>query len=260
MSSTKSMVPISSSSPSSSMVSSHDYERPDLKSIRVLVVSINKYISELLANGETRSSLRLRCTSKPKYQKQEFFEFSEQSVLANFYWGIDSIETAIKTKWLEERAERLRDSERMLQVPALLDEQEFTAGIPNRYLVCCSYFYLSVVRNLQQDEWQAALHFVQALLVSPKLVRTEFAPELCGSLFPSCIVHEKKEKIGRRSFASIHLVESVEDKYSEVMRQMARRYKDWLIYYQVMFYGETPLWLCDSKDSSSPDNESECYT
>jgi hypothetical protein len=252
------MIPISSSS-SSSMVSSHDYERSDHKSIRVLVVSINKYISELLANGEARSSLKQRCTSKLKYQKQEFFEFAEQSVLANFYWGVDSIETAIKTKWLEERAERLRNSERMLQVPALLDEQEFTAGIPNRYLVCWSYFYLSVVRNLQQDEWQAALHFVQALLVSPKLVRTEFAPELCESLFPSSTVHEKKETNGRRSIATIHIVESVEDEYSEAMRQIARRYKDWLIYYQVMFYGETPLRLCGSRDGSSPDNESECY-
>lgn len=72
-------------------------------------------------------------------------------------------------------------------------------------------------------------------------------------------MHEKKEKIGRGSFASIHLVESVEDEYSEAMRQMARRYKDWLIYYQVMFYGETPLRLCGSRDGSSPDNESECY-
>ncbi|KAG6726443.1 hypothetical protein I3843_02G068800 [Carya illinoinensis] len=267
--SSNSMVPISSflssSSSSSSfcstsIVPSNDYERPDISSIQVLVVSINNYITELLGNAEARSSLHLICTSKLKYQKQEFFKFDEQSVLANFYWGINSIESAIQTKMLEETDSRLRKSEQMLQVPALLDKQDFTAGVPNRHLVCCSYFYLSVVSNLQKDEWQAALYFIQALLVYPKLVRTALAPRLCESIIPSRPVDEKKEIIRERSLGSTYLVASEEDDYSDQIRQMARSYKDWLIYYQVMSYGRTPRWHCGCRDIPSRDRKSQYKT
>ncbi|KAM7258732.1 hypothetical protein ACFE04_014473 [Oxalis oulophora] len=152
-------------------------------------------------------------------KKQGFFEFSEHSVISNLYWGIDNIEVGKMSKFQEERICRLRNSETMLQVPALLDETGYTAGISNRYLICCSYFYLSVVRNLQGDEWQAAMHFLQSLLVAPNVIKSEFVKELCESLFPS--------------FSS---------KDCNVVAETARRYKHWLMYYQVMFYGGSP-WL-----------------
>ncbi|KAE9598671.1 putative transcription factor WD40-like family [Lupinus albus] len=210
----------------------------ELKYMWVLI-SINRYIVDTLENEKTRSTLKLRCTSKLRIQKQDFFEFSEQSVLSNLYWGIDSIEAAIQAQEPEEKSFRLMNSEQMLQVPAMLDEEEVTATVSNRYLVCCSYFYLSVVRNLQGDEWQAALHFLQAVLVSPILVRTEFASQLCDSLFRN----------GSRSLEHVSAITS-EDDIIESVREMARRYKECLLYYKVMLYGETP-WPRGSKQSAN---------
>ncbi|XP_024194491.1 putative E3 ubiquitin-protein ligase LIN-1 isoform X1 [Rosa chinensis] len=213
------------------LVSSHNQERLDLKSIRAVVISSNQCILKLIANDKTRNSIRVRCISKLQNQKQDFFEFSDQSVISNLYWGIDSIEAAITAEWPEEKAAQLRKAEQMLQVPALLDEDGVTAGIPNSYLVCCSYFYLSVVRKLQEDEWQVALHFLQAVLVSPRLVQTEFAHDLYESLFPTCGGSERQEIRASKSLESI-------DK-DEAIRQMARIYRDWLMYYKVMLYGAT---------------------
>ncbi|KAL2997460.1 hypothetical protein AAZX31_09G043200 [Glycine max] len=222
----------------------------DLKYMWVLV-SINRFIQDTLEDEKTRNGLKLRCTSKLRIQKQEFFEFSEQSVLSNLYWGIDSIEAAIQAKQPEERTFRLRNSEQMLQVPAMLDEEEVTATIPNRYLVCCSYFYLSVVRKLQGDEWQAVLHFLQAVLVSPKLVWTEFASQLCESLFPQSSITMMQRNSSTRSLESV----SSEDEMDEAIREVARRYKECLVYYQVMLYGETPWWrsYCSKQSPRSVD-------
>ncbi|KAF8387859.1 hypothetical protein HHK36_026521 [Tetracentron sinense] len=236
----------------SSSATTHDRERLDLQSMRVFVISVNQYILEFLADPETRKSLQLRCTSKLKIQNQEFFEFSEHSILSNLYWGIESIETAIEAKCPEERASQLKNSERMLQVPALLDEHGRTGGIPNHYLVCCSYFYLSLVRKLQKDDWQVTQHFLQALLVSPGLLRTEFAPQLCESLFL-----EGQEKWGKRSLGSDSLADFGEDAVDEAMRQMARRYKDWLMYHQVMSYGESPHWNWGGSVTPSLDEKPE---
>ncbi|XP_054806841.1 putative E3 ubiquitin-protein ligase LIN-1 isoform X2 [Prosopis cineraria] len=219
--------------PSSSVISSLGYhdEVPDSKSIWVLV-SINKYILEAIKNA--RSGLKLRCSSRLRVQKQEFFEFSEQQVLSNLYWGIDAIEAAIQTQEPEERCFRLSNTEQMLQVPAMLDEEGVTATIPNRYLVCCSYFCLSVVQKLQGDEWQAALHFLQAVLVSPKLVCAEFAPKLCETLFPL----EGCASTSRESDST----KNTEEEINTAIREMARKYKECLMYYRVMFYAETPWW------------------
>uniref|UniRef100_A0A5B7B9C4 Putative E3 ubiquitin-protein ligase LIN-1 isoform X2 n=1 Tax=Davidia involucrata TaxID=16924 RepID=A0A5B7B9C4_DAVIN len=249
-------------SSSSLLGSSHDHERLDLESIRALVTLINQHINEFLADTKTRKSLKLKCTSKLKIQKQEFFEFSEHSVLSNLYWGIESVEAAIQAKWPEEKTSRLKNSEQMLQVPAMLDEHGVTARISNRFLVCCSYFYLSVVWKLQKDEWQVALHFLQALLVSPRLVQTKFIPKLCESLFFSCIMSERQIADAKRSLESAPLMDFDKDEVGEVMRQMARRYKAWLTYYQVMSYGETPLWHrgCRDSDSASADDESQHFT
>ncbi|XP_021904912.1 putative E3 ubiquitin-protein ligase LIN-1 isoform X2 [Carica papaya] len=249
---------MASMSPFPALASFHDHEKPDLNSIQELVISVNKYIVELLANTEIWNSLRIRCTSRLHIEKQEFFEFSEHSVISNLYWGIDSIENAIRAKFSEERTCRLQNSERMLQVPALLDEHGVTAGIPNHYLVASSYFYLSMVRKLQGDQWQAALHFVQAFLVSPRFVQTEIALELCQSLFPSCSTSETHSKeTGRRSESV--LSKDFNDSNCEAARQIARRYKYYLTYYQVMSYGETTQQFNGSEDVPLFDIKSQNY-
>lgn len=243
------------SSSFSSLASTHDHERLDLQSIRALVVSVNHHIHEFLANNETRKSLKLRCSLKLRIQKQEFFEFSEHSVISNLYWGIESVEAAIRAKWPEEKTSRLKNSEQMLQVPALLDEQGTTGGISNRYIVCCSYFYLSIVRKLQRDEWQVALHFLQALMVSPRLIQTEFAPGLCENLFLTHSISER-QNVGGRSFRSVSLMNSDEGKPGEAIRETAKRYKSWLMYYQVVQYGETPQRPGGYNDILSPVDQS----
>ncbi|KAK2645809.1 hypothetical protein Ddye_021004 [Dipteronia dyeriana] len=235
----------------------HDNERPDMESIRVLVVSINQYIHEFIANVQSWHALKLKCNSRLVIQKQEFFEFSEQSVLSNLYWGIVNIEAAIQAKCPEEKTTKLKNSERMLQVPALLDELEVTAGVPNRFLVCCSYFYLAVVRNLQRDELQVALHFLQAILVFPRLMATEFAPEVCENLFPGCTVPKLQEmgmRRRRRSLDSFRGFDSGEESVSDSMRQLAKRYKHWLMYYQVLQHQEIP-----QRRISTPDVEAQCF-
>ncbi|XP_022137812.1 putative E3 ubiquitin-protein ligase LIN isoform X2 [Momordica charantia] len=226
-------------------------ERLDLNSIRALVVSINQYIHEFLSNAEARIALTLRCTSKLRNQRHGFFEFLEQSIISNLYWGIENVEDAVQTSISEERATRLQTAEQMLQVPALLDEHGETSGTENRYLVCCSYFYLSVVKKLQGDEWQVALHFLQSLLVSPRLVLTEFAQGFCYSLLLSFATSSRQEN--GETMRSDSSVEFGEGDYGEsTIRQVARKYKDWLMYYQVMLYGETQQWKQDGSNSMLP--------
>lgn len=231
----------SSSSPTQCPPSVCENERLDLNSIRGLVVSINQYIHEFLTNAEARVAVKLRCTSKLRNQRHGFLEFMEQSIISNLYWGIENIEDAVQTSTSEARATRLQTAEEMLQVPALLEEHGETSGMENRYLVCCSYFYLSVVKKLQGDEWQVALHFLQSLLVSPRLVLTEFAQEFCYSLllsFATCSRQENCKSMGSNSSVEF----GVGDYGESTIRQVTRKYKDWLMYYQVMSYGETHQW------------------
>ncbi|KAJ6319053.1 hypothetical protein OIU76_014407 [Salix suchowensis] len=237
---------MSKSSPSC-LAKSHDHETPDLESIRGLVDSINEYMIGFLENVESWSSLKSLCTSMLNtIQNHNFFEFADHSVLSDLYWGIESIEAAIQAKCPEEKTDQLRNSERLLQVPALLDEHGVTAGIRNQFLVCFSYFYLSAIKKLQNDEWQVALHYLQAMLVSPRLVRTEFAPEFCRDFFH---LGNKSEIEDETSW------DFGEDNTDEAIRQTARRYKHWLMYCQIMLHGEISGNHCRSRNTSSPDKE-----
>ncbi|WCJ23483.1 Transducin/WD40 repeat-like superfamily protein [Euphorbia peplus] len=234
------------SSSSSSSPQFLDYEKPNLDSIKQILTSISHHFSTLLSHPSLWLSLKSRCTSKLNINKTlKPLELSDHSVISNLYYAIETIETSIYDA--EDKSDKLINSEKLLQAPALLDEHSVTAGIQNHYLICCSYFYLSLVRKLQGDEFQAALHFFQAVLVSPRLVRTELAAELCEDLFPV--------RDGRKE------MESVTDFLDEAnindgIREAARRYKHWLMYYQVMLYGETPLWNCSSRNVSSLDDDS----
>ncbi|XXG84253.1 hypothetical protein AAC387_Pa10g1805 [Persea americana] len=202
--------------------------RLDLDSIRVLVLSIDKQVHQFILDPNAWKSLKLKCASRLRIQTQEFFEFSEQSVLSNLYWGIENVEIAIRADCPEEKSAHLTSSEQMLQVPALLNEDGKTGGVSNVYLICCAYFYLSLVRKLEGDEWQMTLHFLQALLVSPRLVRVEFMPEIWeGLFFPQIMSPDERG----------------EDAIDEEIVQLARRYKDWMMYYRVVLYGETPRWI-----------------
>ncbi|XP_027115995.1 putative E3 ubiquitin-protein ligase LIN-1 isoform X1 [Coffea arabica] len=231
--------------------------RLDIESVSALATTINQHINALLANNKAWMSLKFKCTSKLKIRKQPTFEFSEYSIVSNLYWGIEAIDAATQAKGEEERTSRLQNSEKMLQVPASLHEQGFTSGIPNEYLICCSYFYLSVVRKLQRDDWQAALHFLQALLVSPRLVRDEFAPELCQSIMHMYIRHKRQERPGSRLSKSATVIDLDEDQANEIMGWMAKEYKAWLLYYQIMSNGEHDTKHLASIGNAVPDDKSK---
>ncbi|XP_016495370.2 putative E3 ubiquitin-protein ligase LIN-1 [Nicotiana tabacum] len=219
---------------------SYDDDKLDLESVRAFIAVIKQHITEFLEDTKSRKCLKLKCSSKLDVCNRGYLEFSEQSILSNLYWGIESIEAAIQAKWSEEKTSRLQNSENMLQVPASLDEQGETAGIPNNYLVGYSYFYLSVVRKLQGDEWQVAMHFLQALVVSPRLLHTEIATDLCQRLFLLSFEHEGKETHWKE-FTSASFINLDENEVYVMMVKMARRYKAWLMYYQIVSSGEGPL-------------------
>lgn len=215
-----------SSSSSSSSSSHHESIHPDL--LRSLVTIINHHINLLLSNSKTRKILHTKCTSNVNMHKHKSLDLSEQSVLSNLHIGIQNVELAIQTKCKK----LIETSENMLQAPASLNENGITCGISNAYLVCCSYFYLCLLRKVQGDEIQVALHFLQALVVSPGLVRNELAPELYLTVFESCIVPLRPESRDG----------------DEGVKWGATSYKAWLMYHQVISYGQSPLLMkCKSQ-------------
>ncbi|CAH2054742.1 unnamed protein product [Thlaspi arvense] len=204
-------------SPTSNFISCN--ENSDLDSIRAIVASISNYILCVISDPEEWISLKRKCITMLSIEEEDtLFEFSsEHSALSNLYWGIESIEASIQPECSEEKMSRLRNSERMLQMPALLEEQgTTTSGVPNTILVAFSYFYLSIVSYLQGDSLQTTLHFLQSVLVSPDIVRNDIAPELCESVFSTPSVFKSDEEL----------------------REIARKYKYRATYYQVMSYGE----------------------
>ncbi|RZC94122.1 hypothetical protein C5167_016817 [Papaver somniferum] len=254
-----SMATVSSSSGTGTGTTSttaHNHERLNFETIRTLVDTINQHVVGFIEDPQARKRLQLRCTSKLKIKKQDYFEFSEHSVLSNLYWGILNLESAIQSENPEESITRLKSTEKMLQVPALLSERGRTAGIRNRFLICCSYFYLSLVRNLQKDEWQTTLHFLQALLVCPRLVRMEFIPEICESIFLPQYTSENRARGELRGSE----VESFDNFSSdEMMKQQARRYKSWLMYYQIISYGESTQSRRNHQVAPSLGDEPQTY-
>ncbi|PWA47331.1 transducin/WD40 repeat-like superfamily protein [Artemisia annua] len=218
----------SSSSPSSSSASSHHHELIHPHLLRELVTLINSHVNSLLSSPKARKTIENKCTSSLNSTREhKSLDMSEQTVLGNLYHGIQNVELCIKSKC----SQHIITCEKMLQAPASLDENGITAGVSNAFLVCCAYFYLCLLRKLVEgDEVQVALYFLQALVVSPGLVKSELAPELYKSVVESCIVPLRPE-LGCG-------VEGV--------RWGATSYKAWLMYYQVISYGQQPTLLMDT--------------
>ncbi|KAK9059158.1 hypothetical protein SSX86_021777 [Deinandra increscens subsp. villosa] len=221
----------SSSSSSSSSKSIHhqrNHESIDPDLLRLLVTLINNHITSLISNPNSRKTVHTKCTSNLEIHKQDYSldfseHFSEQSVVSSLYWGIQSVEDAIESKC----PRFIQTSEKMLQAPASLNENGTTAGISNAYLICCSYFYLCMLRKVQGDEIQVALHFLQAMVVSPEVVRTELAPELYRAMVESCIAPLRADLgVG-----------------FEGVKLGATSCKAWLMYHQVVSYGRSPLLM-----------------
>ncbi|XP_051127099.1 putative E3 ubiquitin-protein ligase LIN-1 isoform X3 [Andrographis paniculata] len=221
--STKMSTMASTPSAPSPMDSSH---KLDLESVKTLVRILNQHLHSILDDRDAQRALKMKCNSRLKIHAQEFFEFSQHSVLSNLYWGIDGTLAATDAISDEDKATRLETSEKMLQIPASLDDHGATLGIPNNYLVCCAYFYLSVVELLRKNEWQVAVHFLHAVAISPRIIAAEFTP----GIWPLVIRPMIRTSLDR--FDEID-----EAKIDELMKWMAKRYKPWLMYYQIMSNG-----------------------
>ncbi|XP_042055006.1 putative E3 ubiquitin-protein ligase LIN-1 [Salvia splendens] len=199
----------------------------DIAAARDLAAAIHRHMHAVLAN----KSLKHKCFSKLNIQSQEFFEFSDHSVLSNLYWGVDNAEAALDSHSYEERESRLDASEKMLQIPASLDGSGATLGIPNAYLVCSSYLYLAAVEFTRAHQWRGAAHFLQAVSISPRIVCREFAPGIWRELVPLFV--------GESMGLSVPLDEFDDGMIDDAMRWIAQRYKPWLMYYQIMSAGDS---------------------
>ncbi|XP_011621981.1 putative E3 ubiquitin-protein ligase LIN-1 isoform X1 [Amborella trichopoda] len=208
-------------------------------SVQVLVSIVSTYIAQFLNDFEKIHSLQVNFFSGiASSKKPVFFEFSDQAILANLYWGVQALEKALPSKNNGVRISKLRNAEKLLQVPALIDEHGTTNGVSNRYIVAYAYFYLSMVWKLQRDEWQMTHHLLHAFLVNPGLVRKEILPELWEKLFfPHINDTRNGEVLDERERVSPELDDDLID---EKTRWVARRYKDLLMYHCVVAYGGTP--------------------
>ncbi|KAG9132692.1 hypothetical protein Leryth_020902 [Lithospermum erythrorhizon] len=111
---------------------------------------------------------------------------------------------------------------------------------------------------LYNDEWQVSVHFLQALLVSPKVVYSELVPKICHTLFLSCCKgNEKKISHSKRRSKSASLVDFDEDEVNEVMKWIGKEYKARLMYYQIMSCGNMTKKQDIDKGSAFFDDESE---
>ncbi|KAJ3676134.1 hypothetical protein LUZ60_003546 [Juncus effusus] len=215
--------------------------RVDLNSIHSLISSVNHHITHFLSDPITRNSLVLKLQSFLSNSSPNSLSSSPQSVLSNLYSGIESTESAINSDSPHKKTQLLTNSEKLLQIPALQQEYGTSSGISNQYIVSLSYFYLCLVKKLQEDQWQMTIHFLQSVSVNPELVRTELVPKLYQCVFGT----------GRKES-------------DDVAKRQARRYKSWLMYYQVVSYGETPPWSkncevgpCNTKCTSWLNNLNE---
>ncbi|KAL8196127.1 hypothetical protein R6Q57_025127 [Mikania cordata] len=224
------------STSSSSSSSIHESIDPDL--LNLLVTLINNHINSLISNPQSRKILSAKCTSNLEIHRHNSSDFNEQSVLSNLYWGIQNVEDAIELKcW-----KQIQTSEKMLQAPASLNENAITGGLSNAYLVCCAYFYLCMVGKMQADVLQVAVYFLQAVVVSPEVVRTELAPELYQTVVELCI-EPLRPGLG--------------DGFDGVVLG-AKTFKAWLMYHQVISYGRSPLLM--KRNSHEPKNTKACIT
>jgi hypothetical protein len=180
---------------------------PPRTSIISLISFLHNHLRALLADPAALLATRQKCVallelpSSRHYRRPRSSSDQNDDALAALHGAIDAFHSA-------SGACCLAGVEDVLQAPALLPEHGQTAaGLDNRRVAACAYFYLALVRCAQGDAWQSAMHLLQAVAVSPAAVAGGLAPRaLWEGLF------DEKDAAPRA----------------------ARRYKDWLMYYKVV--------------------------
>lgn len=156
--------------------------------VRFLTTTIDSFIQDRLINKEQRTQHKDQCAERLAAEdgntdKETEVEYSDQAVLANLDWGIEALEEAINTYNMETKLARLDYAEKMLQVCAMLNPKQKTAGVPNSYLSAWAHLNLSYLWKLRNNIKSCIYHSLEMFIVDPFFSRIDFAPELWKNLF-----------------------------------------------------------------------------
>ncbi|KAK6939336.1 WD40 repeat [Dillenia turbinata] len=156
--------------------------------VRFLINTVGSFVQDRLINKEQRTQHKEQCAERLAAEdgsEGKFVEvrYSDQAVLANLDWGIDALEEAIDTSNIETKLARLEYAEKMLQVCAMLNSDDKTAGVPNFYLSAWAHLNLSYLWKLRNDVQTSVLHVLEMFIIDPFFSRIDFAPELWKVLF-----------------------------------------------------------------------------
>lgn len=157
--------------------------------VKLLVTTIDNFTRDRLINKEERARHKEQCAERlaaedGSYEKDMAeVRYSDQAVLANLDWGIEALEEAVDTSNMETKLARLDHAEKMLQVCALLNSDQKTAGVPNFYLSAWAHLNLSYLWKLRNNIDNSVLHVLEMFIVDPFFSRIDFAPELWKDLF-----------------------------------------------------------------------------
>ncbi|KAI3464828.1 hypothetical protein Pfo_021491 [Paulownia fortunei] len=153
-----------------------------------LITTVGSFIQDRLIDKDQRTQHKEQCAERLAAEdgspdKDTEVCYSDQAVLANLDWGIDALEEAINTSNVETKMARLHYAEKMLQVCAMLNSSQKTAGVPNSYLSAWAHLNLSYLWKLRNNSRHAVLHILEMFIVDPFFSRIDFAPELWKSMF-----------------------------------------------------------------------------
>ncbi|KAF8410441.1 hypothetical protein HHK36_002970 [Tetracentron sinense] len=156
--------------------------------VRFLTTAVGSFSQDRMINKEQRIQHKEQCAERlaaedSSYDKDAEVRYSDQAVLANLDWGIDALEEAINTSNIETKLARLDHAEKMLQVCAMLNSSQKTAGVPNFYLSAWAHLNLSFLWKLRNNVHNSVLHVLEMFIIDPFFSRIDFAPELWKSLF-----------------------------------------------------------------------------
>ncbi|XP_059281781.1 putative E3 ubiquitin-protein ligase LIN-1 [Lycium ferocissimum] len=170
------------------MAGNYRFEMDQEDIVRSLITSVDSFIQDRLIDKEQRTSHKEQCAERlaaedESSDKDTEVRYSDQAVLANLDWGMDALEEAIDTSNIETKMARLDYAEKMLQVCAMLDSSQKTAGVPNFYLSAWAHLNLSYLWKLRNNVHNAVLHILEMFIVDPFFSRIDFAPELWKCLF-----------------------------------------------------------------------------
>ena len=156
--------------------------------VRLVNTTVDSFIRDRLINKEERIQHKEQCAERLAAEDGSCGEdrevrYSDQAVLANLDWGIEALEEAIATSNMETKLARLDYAEKMLQVCAMLNSDQKTAGVPNFYLSAWAHLNLAYLWKLRNNVSKSVLHVLEMFIVDPFFSRIDFAPELWKDLF-----------------------------------------------------------------------------